>query len=87
MTTHPQGQEDSQLKWHGANHHATGSPSKMDEFYTPWLRELVREIYRKDYELWDLVRNQDEIISGSELAMMDSSDCQKAAMCLVRDGE
>jgi len=68
----------------GAHHHATGSQSKLDRFYTPRLRRLVREIYRKDYQVWNLIRNESDVVSGSELAMKISGSCKAAAVHLAR---
>ncbi len=67
----------------GAHHHATGSQSKVDRFYTPRLRRLVREIYRRDYQLWELIRDEKDVVSGSDLAVKISDECRDAASRLA----
>ncbi len=76
---------DGSAKSVGAHHHATGSQSKVDRFYTPRLRRLVRNIYRRDYELWNLIKNENDVVSGSEMAMKISGTCKTAAVHLARD--
>jgi len=68
----------------GAHHHATGSQSKVDEYYTPRLRRLVKETYRRDYQLWELIRDEKDVVSGSDLALKISGECRDAASQLAK---
>lgn len=55
--------------------HATDSKTKMDTYYTPEMLKKVKELYKQDYKLWDLV-NEEKLHSGVELAMGLSDDCR-----------
>ena len=55
--------------------HATDSKTKMDTYYTPEMLKKVKELYKQDYKLWDLV-NVEKLHSGVELAMGLSDDCR-----------
>ena len=49
--------------------HATGSQSKMSEYYTAELLQKVRQAYAVDYAIWDALQSFPEnlIASGSDL--------------------
>jgi hypothetical protein len=59
--------------------HATDSRSKMDTYYNSPMLEKVKQLYEHDYQLWELV-NQEELKSGRELAMSVSQECRESAM-------
>eukprot|EP00581_Thalassiosira_minuscula_P009972 CAMPEP_0183710196 /NCGR_PEP_ID=MMETSP0737-20130205/5998_1 /TAXON_ID=385413 /ORGANISM="Thalassiosira miniscula, Strain CCMP1093" /LENGTH=490 /DNA_ID=CAMNT_0025938421 /DNA_START=68 /DNA_END=1540 /DNA_ORIENTATION=+ len=59
--------------------HATGSKSKLEEYYTPELLEKVHEFYADDFKLWKLVgANGDRLSRGKDLAHGLSSQCPKS---------
>ncbi|KAL7521008.1 hypothetical protein ACHAWX_005702 [Stephanocyclus meneghinianus] len=69
------------------SHHSTGSQSKLDEYYTPELRSIVEEeLYQMDVKLWKLIENEENLVSGSELALKISSGrCKARALILLRE--
>lgn len=59
--------------------HATDSKTKMSMYYTsPEMLEKVKRLYKEDYKFWDLV-NEEQLHSGSELAMSLSEECRSNA--------
>jgi hypothetical protein len=69
------------------SHHSTGSQSKLDEYYTPQLRSLVEnELYVMDSKLWKLIENEEDLVSGSDLAMKISGKCKRRANELLGSG-
>ena len=61
-------------------HHSTSSQSKLDQFYTEELRAIVKRLYANDYKLWNLIKDEEELMSGRDLAMKLSSTCNENAM-------
>lgn len=56
--------------------HSKNSRSKLTEYYTPELLQLVREkLYANDYKLYNLLSENKEPANGKELAMKLSSGC------------
>ena len=66
------------------SHHSTHSRSKLSEYYTDDLLHVVKRIYSRDYELWNLLKGQPEMSSGSELAVKLSPHCAEKALLLAR---
>jgi hypothetical protein len=58
--------------------HATNSRTKMDNYYTPEMLEKVKRLYKYDYQLWELV-NDEQLHTGRELARSMSDECRVAA--------
>lgn len=56
-------------------HHSTQSQSKLDEYYTEELRAIVKRLYANDYKVWNLIKDEEELVSGSELAIKLSNSC------------
>lgn len=66
------------------SHHSTGSQSKLDEYFTPELRTIVEEqLYPMDVKLWRLVEDEEDLVSGSELATKISGQCKTKANLFV----
>lgn len=65
------------------SHHSTGSQSKLQEYYTPEVLHSVKKLYQHDFELWDLIKDEESMLSGSELAVKLSEDCAKKAPTLT----
>ena len=65
-------QNDTTTKF---SHHSTQSKTKLDQYYTEELLSIVKRLYARDYELWDLIKDEEDLVSGSELAMRLSSKC------------
>lgn len=61
-------------------HHSTQSQSKLDEYYTEELRAIVKRLYANDYKVWNLIKDEEELVSGRELAMKLSSSCSDEAI-------
>ena len=61
-------------------HHSTSSQSKLDQYYTEELRAIVKRLYANDYKLWNLVKDEEELMSGRDLAMKLSSTCSENAV-------
>lgn len=62
------------------SHHSTGSQSKLDSYYTSELKSLVeKKLYPMDVKLWNLVHDEDNLVSGSELATRMSDQCMRRA--------
>jgi hypothetical protein len=50
----------------------------MDNYYTPEMLEKVKRLYKYDYQLWELV-NDEQLHTGRELARSMSDECRVAA--------
>ena len=61
-------------------HHSTQSQSKVDEYYTEELKAIVKRLYANDYKVWNLIKDEEELMSGRELAMKLSSTCNENAI-------
>ena len=61
-------------------HHSTQSQSKLDEYYTEELRAIVKRLYANDYKVWNLIKDEEELVSGSELAIKLSTSCSDEAI-------
>ena len=61
------------------SHHSTQSQSKLDTYYTEELLDTVKILYANDYKIWDLIKVEEELVSGSELAMKLSPICSERA--------
>ncbi len=62
------------------SHHSTQSQSKLDKYYTEELFQVVRRLYANDYKVWNLIKDEEHLVSGSELAMKLSSTCREKAI-------
>ena len=51
------------------SHHSTQSQSKLDMYYTEELLDTVKRLYANDYKIWNLIKDEEELVSGSELVM------------------
>ena len=61
-------------------HHSTQSQSKLDEYYTEELRAIVKRLYANDYKVWNLIKDEEELVSGRELAIKLSTSCSDEAI-------
>ncbi|KAK1737849.1 carbohydrate sulfotransferase [Skeletonema marinoi] len=61
-------------------HHSTQSQSKLDKYYTEELQVIVKRLYANDYKVWNLIKDEEDLVSGSELAMKLSSTCNEKAI-------
>jgi hypothetical protein len=61
------------------SHHSTQSQSKLDMYYTEELLDTVKRLYANDYKIWNLIKDEEELVSGSELAMKLSPMCREKA--------
>lgn len=59
------------------SHHSTQSQSKLDMYYTEELLDTVKRLYANDYKIWDLIKDEEELVGGSELAMKLSPMCRE----------
>ncbi|KAL7426212.1 hypothetical protein ACHAXM_000376 [Skeletonema potamos] len=62
------------------SYHSTQSQSKLDKYYTKELHEIVARLYANDYKVWNLIKDEEDLVSGSELAMKLSSTCRVKAI-------
>jgi hypothetical protein len=61
------------------SHHSTQSQSKLDMYYTEELLDTVKRLYAYDYKIWNLIKDEEELVSGSELATKLSPMCREKA--------
>ena len=61
-------------------YHSTSSQSKLDQYYTEELRAIVKRLYANDYKLWNLVKDEEELMSGRDMALKLSSRCNENVM-------
>lgn len=62
------------------DHHAKGSQSLMEEYYTPELLAKVKYLYWMDYQLYDVLQSTDKT-SGSDIAkLLNPKQCGAAAI-------
>lgn len=58
----------------GTYSHATGSKSKFDEYYTPDIKEKVRQAYALDFEVWGQVSDRErpvhDVLRGKDLTVV-----------------
>ena len=45
--------------------HSTQSQSKLDMYYTGELLDTVKRLYAKDYKIWNLIKDEEELVSVS----------------------
>lgn len=62
------------------SHHSTQSQTKLDKYYTEELLEVVHRLYANDYKVWNLTKDEEDLVSGSKLAMKLSSTCKEKAI-------
>jgi hypothetical protein len=62
------------------SYHSTQSQSKLDKYYTKELHEIVARLYANDYKVWNLIKDEEDLVSGSELAMKLSITCRVKAI-------
>jgi len=62
--------------------HSTSAQSKLVKYYTPKLMETVKRLYSHDFELWDVLKVENKFLSGSELAVKVSSQCQRRVLTM-----
>lgn len=80
----PREQNETESDAYRHSHHSTGSQSKLDKYYTPELRSIVEEkLYPMDVKLWNLVEGEQDLVSGTELALKISGQCKAKAEQLL----
>lgn len=62
--------------------HSTQSQSKVKKYFTPDLLQIVKRLYQHDFELWDLIKDEDDMQNGSELAVKLSKECADKALVM-----
>eukprot|EP01082_Thalassiosira_pseudonana_P005792 g5369.t1 g5369 contig2:410914-411488(-) len=61
--------------------HSKGSKSKIEEYYTQEMLQLVREkLYPDDHKLYQLLAGKKELSTGKELASQLSSKCMQTTL-------